>query len=69
MRAWLTLDEALEELMGGAAKWKWADQIAEWERFRQDAFQFAVDNGYDHPAFTDWAWHGVRDAGGDNKYD
>ncbi|MCI6274567.1 MAG: hypothetical protein MR611_07855 [Coriobacteriaceae bacterium] len=50
-------------------KWKWADQIAEWERFRQDAFQFAVDNGYDHPAFTDWVWHGARDAGGDNKYD
>ena len=42
---------------------KWADQIAEWEQFRQDAFQFAVDNGYDHPAFTDWVWHDVKDAG------
>jgi xylulose-5-phosphate/fructose-6-phosphate phosphoketolase len=56
---------------------KWADQIAEWEKFRQDAFQFAVDNGYDHPAFTDWVWHDAKDAatavsatkatGGDNE--
>jgi xylulose-5-phosphate/fructose-6-phosphate phosphoketolase len=56
---------------------KWADQIAEWEQFRQDAFQFAVDNGYDHPAFTDWVWHDAKDTaaaisatkatGGDNE--
>ena len=42
---------------------KWADQIAEWNKFREDAFQFAVDNGYDHPAFTDWVWHGAKDRG------
>ena len=44
---------------------KWADQIAEWEQFRLDAFQFAVDNGYDHPAFTDWKWRDASDAGED----
>ena len=42
---------------------RWAGQIAEWEKFRQDAFQFAVDKGYDHPAFTDWVWHGAKDGG------
>ena len=42
---------------------KWADQIAVWEAFREEAFQFAVDNGYDHPAFTNWAWHDAKDAG------
>ena len=60
-----------------AAVERWADQIAEWEQFRQDAFQFAVDNGYDHPAFTDWVWHDAKDiaaaisatkaTGGDNE--
>ena len=33
-----------------------AVQIAAWERFREEAFRFAVDEGYDHPAFTDWVW-------------
>ena len=33
-----------------------ADQIARWEDFREEAFRFAVDEGYDHPAFTDWVW-------------
>ena len=42
---------------------KWADQIAAWTQFREDAFQFAVDNGYDHPDFTDWKWHDASDAG------
>ncbi len=56
---------------------KYAGQIAEWEQFRLDAFQFAVDNGYDHPDFTDWVWHGAKDGaaaisatkatGGDNE--
>ena len=35
---------------------KYADKIAEWEKFRQDAFQFAVDEGYDVPEFTSWVW-------------
>ena len=33
-----------------------ADQISRWEDFREEAFRFAVDEGYDHPAFTDWVW-------------
>ena len=35
---------------------RFADKIAEWEQFREDAFQFAVDEGYDVPEFTDWVW-------------
>jgi xylulose-5-phosphate/fructose-6-phosphate phosphoketolase len=42
---------------------RWATQIAEWELFRQEAFDFAVREGYDHPAFTDWVWPEVRGAG------
>ena len=41
---------------------KWADQIDEWENFRTEAFEFAVEKGYDHPAFTDWAWPDASDA-------
>ena len=33
-----------------------AEQIAAWEQFRTDAFQFAVDEGFDVPEFTDWVW-------------
>ena len=33
-----------------------AAQIEEWENFREEAFRFAVDEGFDHPAFTDWVW-------------
>ena len=33
---------------------KFAEKIDEWENFRQEAFQFACDEGYDHPAFTGW---------------
>ena len=35
---------------------KFAEKIDEWENFRQEAFQFACDEGYDHPAFTSWVW-------------
>lgn len=35
---------------------RFAEKIAEWEAFRLEAFEFAVDEGYDHPAFTDWVW-------------
>ncbi len=35
---------------------KFAAKIEEWENFREEAFQFAVDEGYDHPAFTSWVW-------------
>ena len=57
---------------------KWADQIDEWEKFRTEAFEFAVEKGYDHPAFTDWSWPDASDAdqaisatqatAGDNEY-
>ncbi len=39
---------------------KFADKIEEWENFREEAFQFAVDEGYDHPAFTSWVYSGVN---------
>lgn len=42
---------------------RWAGQIAEWEKFREDAFRFAVEKGFDHPAFTDWVWHDAKDGG------
>ena len=35
---------------------RFASKIDEWENFREEAFQFAVDEGYDHPAFTSWVW-------------
>ena len=38
---------------------KYADKIDELEKFRDEAFQFAVDNGYDHPDYTDWVYSGV----------
>ena len=34
----------------------------EWEKFRTEAFEFAVEKGYDHPAFTDWSWPDASDA-------
>ncbi|WP_018143580.1 phosphoketolase [Alloscardovia criceti] len=39
---------------------KFADEIEKLEAFRTEAFQFAVDNGYDHPDYTDWVWSGVQ---------
>lgn len=39
---------------------KYADEIKKLEDFRQEAFQFAVDKGYDHPDYTDWVWSGVK---------
>ena len=38
---------------------KFADKIREYTDFREEAFQFAVDNGYDHPRFTEWVWRDV----------
>ena len=35
---------------------RFASKIDEWESFREEAFRFAVDEGYDHPAFTSWVW-------------
>ena len=39
---------------------KYADEIQKLEDFRQEAFQFAVDKGYDHPDYTDWVYSGVK---------
>ena len=35
---------------------KFVEQIDEWEAFRTEAFEFACNEGFDHPAFTDWVW-------------
>lgn len=45
---------------------KYADQIEEWTKFRIEAFQFAVDKGYDHPDYTDWVWPDANHAGQKN---
>ena len=37
-------------------------EIDKLEAFRDEAFQFAVDKGYDHPDYTDWVWPGVNTA-------
>ena len=39
---------------------KYADKINELNEFRKTAFQFAVDNGYDIPEFTDWVYPDVK---------
>ena len=39
---------------------KYADKIDELEKYRHQAFQFAVDKGYDHPDYTDWVYSGVN---------
>ena len=41
---------------------KYAAEIDKLEAFRDEAFQFAVDKGYDHPDYTDWVWPGVNTA-------
>ncbi len=37
-------------------------EFKDWEKFRTEAFEFAVEKGYDHPAFTDWSWPDASDA-------
>lgn len=39
---------------------KYADEIDKLEAFRKEAYEFAVDNGYDIPDYTDWVWPGVK---------
>ncbi len=41
-----------------------AAQAEAWDAFREEAFRFAVEEGYDHPAFTDWVWPDARAATG-----
>ncbi|RBQ00100.1 phosphoketolase [Bifidobacterium xylocopae] len=45
---------------------KFAGKIDEWTKFRTEAFQFAVDKGFDHPAYTDWVWPDANRAGQKN---
>ena len=52
MDRWALAADALRLVDGNAH----AEQIAAWEQFRKDAFQFAVDEGFDVPEFTDWVW-------------
>lgn len=56
MDRWALAAEALrlaDAARGDAAH---AAQIEAWEAFRLEAFEFAVEEGYDHPAFTEWVW-------------
>ncbi|MEE1324594.1 MAG: phosphoketolase [Bifidobacteriaceae bacterium] len=55
---------------------RYADEIDRLERFRQEAFQWAVDKGYDHPDYADWEWpdvdpnhrvHAAVNTAGDNE--
>lgn len=59
MDRWALASDALrmvDMLSGDDAHMK---KIEEWEDFRIQAFRFAVEEGYDHPAFTDWVWPDV----------
>ena len=56
MDRWALAAEALRLIDGARGESVHAEQIEAWEAFRLEAFEFAVDEGYDHPAFTDWVW-------------
>ena len=56
MDRWALAAEALRMVDGARGEASHAEQVEAWEKFRLEAFEFAVDEGYDHPAFTDWVW-------------
>ena len=56
MDRWALAAEALRLIDGARGESVHDEQIEAWEAFRLEAFEFAVDEGYDHPAFTDWVW-------------
>ena len=56
MDRWALAADALRLVDAQAGTDEHAAQIDEWEAFRDEAFRFAVDEGFDHPAFTDWVW-------------
>ena len=66
MDRWALAAEALRlvDVASGAAAGAGAhaEQAADWDAFREEAFRFAVEEGYDHPAFTDWVWPDARAA-------
>lgn len=56
MDRWALAAEALRLVDSASCDLAHAGQIEAWEAFRLEAFEFAVEEGYDHPAFTDWVW-------------
>ncbi len=56
MDRWELAVDALRLVEAARGTTEFDAQIAEWEAFRTEAFEFAVAEGYDHPAFTDWVW-------------
>lgn len=56
MDRWALAADALRLVDGARRESVYAEQIDAWEAFRLEAFEFAVEEGYDHPAFTDWVW-------------
>lgn len=62
MDRWALAADALRLVDAAAGCDCHAAQAAAWDAFRDEAFQFAVDEGYDHPAFTDWVWPDARAA-------
>ena len=62
MDRWALAAEALRLVDGAAGTAAHAEQAEAWDAFRDEAFRFAVEEGYDHPAFTDWVWPDARAA-------
>ena len=62
MDRWALAAEALRLTDAAAGTSAHAAQAEAWDAFREEAFRFAVEEGYDHPAFTDWVWPDARAA-------
>ena len=62
MDRWALAAEALRLADAAAGTSAHAAQAEAWDAFREEAFRFAVEEGYDHPAFTDWVWPDARAA-------
>ena len=62
MDRWALAAEALRLVDAAAGTSAHAAQAEAWDAFRDEAFRFAVEEGYDHPAFTGWVWPDARAA-------
>ena len=62
MDRWALAAEALRLVDVAASTSAHTAQAEAWDAFREEAFRFAVEEGYDHPAFTDWVWPDARAA-------
>ena len=62
MDRWALAAEALRLVDAGAGTSAHVAQAETWDAFREEAFRFAVEEGYDHPAFTEWVWPDAREA-------